>query len=191
MINDTDTDTDDSEIDNEWVDEFKKKEEIYDDFYKEKVEHIKLFYLYINPSNVLETIKKDFIVLDENSILKKEKIILLIKNNQVYNSIKYKLLSLIRFNIDIEPEDINKFINTTENEFSNTSFITSEKYLNDIKYSNTISMFQDLNSLYFIFYESNKKTEHSAPIVNNNNNNNNNNNKKTRRVTVTMYNKKI
>ena len=28
MINDTDTDTDDSEIDNEWVDEFKKKEEI-------------------------------------------------------------------------------------------------------------------------------------------------------------------
>ena len=46
MINDTDTDTDDSEIDNEWVDEFKKKEEIYDDFYKEKVEHIKLFYIY-------------------------------------------------------------------------------------------------------------------------------------------------
>ena len=70
-------------------------------------------------------------------------------------------MSLLRFNMDINPEEINDFVyreneNENENELS-SSFITSEKYLNDIKYSDTITIFQDLSSLYFIFYESPSK----------------------------------
>ena len=140
---------DEDELDNEWIKEFKKKEECYNDFYKEKVEHIKLFFLYIGSTNVLETIKKDSIVLDSDGILKKDTIISLIKTNQIYNSIKYRLLSLVRFNIDIEPEEINKFVYDKDDQ-DVKRFITSEKYLNDIKYSNTISIFQDLNCLYFM-----------------------------------------
>ena len=152
-LHDTDTDTDtDTDIDETWINEFKKNEEVYNDFYKDKVEQIKLFYLYVSSSNIVEFIKKDSILLDADSILKKNKIITLILQNKFYNNIKYKLLSLIRFNINIEPEEINDFI-YKENTQHYLKFITSEKYLNDIKYSDTIHIFQDLNCLYFIFYE--------------------------------------
>ena len=148
-----DNDSNNSEnIDNEWINDYKQKEKEYEDFYKEDVEQIKLFYLYTSSSNVLEFIKKDFIMLNEGGILKKDIIISLIKNNQVYNKIKYKLLSLVRFNIDIDPDEICDFSDYSDIEHS-SRFITSEKYLNDIKYSNTISIFQDLNCLYLIFYE--------------------------------------
>ena len=158
---------DEEDLDSGWITEFKKNESLYKDFYKEKVEQIKLFYLYVGSSNTLETIKKDVIPLDQDGILKKNTIITLIKKNQIYNSIKYKLLSLIRFNIDIEPDEINKFILSTSSSTNETSrFITHEKYLNDIKYSNTISIFQDLNCLYFIFYEDTLKIKTRSNVEN-------------------------
>lgn len=165
-MSDSESLSSEDELDNDWIDEFKKKEESYNDFYKEKVEHIKLFFLYTGSTNVLETIKKDSIVLDKDGILKKDIIIALIKHNQLYNSIKYKLLSLIRFNIDIEPDEINNFVYKDNTDIN--KFITSEKYLNDIKYSNTISIFQDLNCLYFIFYEEKDKAQQktTSPINN-------------------------
>jgi len=181
--NDSDNDSD-NELDNEWINEFKKNEELYNDFYKEKVEQIKLFFLYTSSTNVLETIKKDSIVLDKDGILRKDIIISLIKNHQRYNSIKYRLLSLVRFNIDIEPDEINKFVyNDDAIENDPSRFITSEKYLNDIKYSNTISIFQDLNSLYFIFYEEKTKVNINLnihPTINPTNNN-------TRKVSMTTF----
>ena len=68
---------------------------------------------------------------------------------------------MVRFNVDINPDEINEF---AENSYDDDAdrFITSEKYLNDIKYSNTISIFQDLNCLYFIFYEEKNKKGTSA-----------------------------
>jgi hypothetical protein len=173
---------DNENIDNEWINDYKQKEKVYEDFYKEDVEQIKLFYLYTSSSNVIEFIKKDFIMLDEGGILKKDKIISLIKTNQIYNKIKYKLLSLVRFNIDIEPDEIYDF---SYSDNDNNRFITSVKYLNDIKYSNTISIFQDLNCLYLIFYEEKTTTTHNTntkKIKYINNNKNNINNKKYKRT---------
>ena len=156
------------DIDETWITEFKKNEELYNDFYKDKVDQIKLFYLYVSSSNIIESTKKDSIQLDDDGILKKNKIIALILQNQIYNSIKYKLLSLIRFNIDIEPENINEFV-YNNNADTPSQFITSEKYLNDIKYSDTINIFQDLNCLYFIFYEEKSKSKSIPTLYNNNN----------------------
>ena len=100
---------------------------------------------------------------------------------------------MVRFNVDINPDEINEF---AENSYDDDAdrFITSEKYLNDIKYSNTISIFQDLNCLYFIFYEEkNKKGAGAGTSANKIRTNVHNdtkkiiainikNNKKTRRV---------
>ena len=45
---------------------------------------------------------------------------------------------------------------------SREEFTTSERYLDDIKFQDTICMLQDLNSLFFVFYEDNRKTPHST-----------------------------
>ena len=148
------------DIDDTWIKEFKKKEDIYNDFYKEETNSVKLFFLYVNTSNTLESIKSDSLILEEKGVVTKDQLVSLIKKNQHSNSIKYRLLSLIKFNIDVEPNDILTFIEGGDSNSNN--FTTSEKYLDDIKFQDTICMLQDLNSLFLVFYEDKHKKSQST-----------------------------
>ena len=150
----------DDDIDDSWIKEFKKREDIYNDFYKEETNSIKLFFLYVNTSNTLESIKTDSLILEEKGVVTKDQLVSLIKKNQRNNSIKYRLLSLIKFNIDVEPNDILTFIEGGDSNSNN--FTTSEKYLDDIKFQDTICMLQDLNSLFLVFYEDKHKKSQST-----------------------------
>ena len=152
----------DDDIDDSWIKEFKKREDIYNDFYKEETNSIKLFFLYVNTSNTLESIKSDSLILEENGVVTKDQLVSLIKKNQRSNSIKYRLLSLIKFNIDVEPNDILTFIEEDDSNSNSNSFTTSEKYLDDIKFQDTICMLQDLNSLFLVFYEDKHKRTQST-----------------------------
>jgi hypothetical protein len=154
----------DDDIDDSWIKEFKEREDIYNDFYKEETSNIRLYFLYVNTSNTLESIKSDSLILEEKGIVTKDQLVSIIKRNQRSNSIKYRLLSLIKFNIDVEPNDMISFI---QQEDSNSgAFTTSEKYLNDIKFQDTVCMLQDLNSLFFVFYEDkHKKTQSTTKKI--------------------------
>jgi hypothetical protein len=173
---DVDTSEEEEEdVDTSWIDDFKKDNEKYSEFYTEEVTNITLFFIYIDHKNNIENLSRDLLILDRKNTIFRDQLIQLIKQNQIQNQIqnnnnkyKYKLFSLLKYNIDIEPEEIYNFINNKEDYSFNKRFFIQEKYLNDIIYKNTINIFQDLNSLFFIFKETN-------PIVNNNINNNNNN----------------
>ena len=145
----------DDNIDDSWIKEFKDKENIYNDFYKEEISSIRLFFLYVNSTNTLESIKSDSLILEKEGIVTKEQLVSLIKRNQHNNTVKYRLLSLMKFNVDIEPSDVLTFIEGPDSD--NNNFTTSEKYLEDIKFQDTICMLQDLNSLFVVFHE-NKQT---------------------------------
>ena len=150
----------DDDIDDSWIKEFKEKEDAYNDFYKEETRSIRLYFLYVNTSNTLESIKSDSLILEEKGVVTKDQLVSIIKRNQRSNTVKYRLLSLIKFNIDIEPCDVMSFVDGTDK--SRDEFTTSERYLDDIKFQDTICMLQDLNSLFFVFYEDNRKTPHST-----------------------------
>lgn len=156
------------DIDTSWIDEFKKDNEKYSDFYTEDVSNITIFFIYIDHKNNIENLSRDLMILDKKNTIVREQLIQVIKQNHI-NINKYKLISLFKYNIDIEPEEIYNFINKDDSSFNNRFFI-QEKYLNDIIYKKTINIFQDLNSLFLIFKE-------ITPI--NKNNNKNNNTKKT------------
>ena len=191
-------DDDIDSIDESWVNEFKEEEEEYNDFYKEKVDNITLFFLYVNKEKELESISKEPYLLEyENGLITKDQLVTIIKKrqekhlnatinnnnndnnsnttNHLKNNIKkYKLISLYRYNPCLDSEDINSFIERNDynklNENENDNFFFPEKYLNDVVFDDTITIFQDLNSLFFIYYEKEIKPE--------NNNNNNNNTRK-------------
>ena len=74
----------------------------------------------------------------------------------------YKINSLLRYNIDLDPSEINDFLNDN---ITDMRFIKSEKYLNDIHYEETIHMFQDLNALFFIFKEEAPKLNNSTKRI--------------------------
>ena len=138
------------ELDTSWLETFKESEKTYNEFYKEPVAAITIFLFYVNKDNELAHVHTDKCTLAENGWLKREVIVSFIKRYQLLFTINYKLLSLLRYNIDLDPIDITDFVNEEQN---NNRFIKSERYLNDIHFADSIRIFQDLNALFFIFCE--------------------------------------
>jgi len=180
-------------LDTSWIDDFKKTERIYNEFYKEPVKSINIYLMYVNKENELEHIHSDKCLLNENGLLKREIIISFIKRYQLLFSIHYKLLSLLKYNIDLEPTDIKDF--TLEDvTLSNKRFMHSEKYLEDIHYNDSIHMFQDLNALFFLFYEEKPATMNNTKrvkITSSEHNNDKRNQHKTKRNNQNIKNLKI
>ena len=140
------TDEDDDEnLDTSWIKQFKDEEFNYNDFYKEPITSIMLYILYIKDKELIHVDSNNCLL--DNKKLNREQLVSLIKHYEI-REIKYKLTGLLRYNIDLNPEDINDFINER---IEPDRFMTPEKYLNNIHYNDSIHMFQDLNALYFIY----------------------------------------
>ena len=146
--------------DTSWIDDYKKAESAYNDFYKEPVNTVTLYLLYVNKDNELDHCHTDKCVVSEDGYIKRDVILSFIKRYKL----RYKLLSLIKYNIDLEPTDIHDFLYEDMTD-SDKRFITSEKYLNDIRFDKSIHMFQDMNALFFIFYEEHHKTENNNALT--------------------------
>jgi hypothetical protein len=152
----SDNESDDETLDTSWLDEFKQAEASYNNFYKEPVNSIRLYMLYINELKEIVLCVKNRYKLDAQNCLTRERILPLIQHYQQQNGQQYKLHSLLRYNIDLNPEEISDYVNETV-PLSSQRFLTTEKYLDDIPYKDSITMFHNLNALYFIFYEVPKK----------------------------------
>ena len=162
---------DNIDFDSEWIKEYEEKENEYKKFYKEEVNIIDVIFIYINDENEIYNVKnfKEYIV---NSQINYERIIEIIKNYQNNMDIKHKLMGLLNYKIDLDPENIKQLSNYN----INPGTLYSIKNINNIKFDRTINLLQDLNSLFFIFKV--KKI------------NENNKNATTRRITLTHKQKK-
>ena len=135
----------DENLDTSWIQQFKDEEYNYNDFYKEPIMSIMFYVLYIKDKELIHVDSNRCLL--ENGNLTRERIISLIKHYEI-REIKYKLTALLRYNIDLNPEEIRDFINE---DIGPDRFMTAEKYLNNIHYDDSIHMFQDLNAMYFIY----------------------------------------
>lgn len=146
------SDSDDLIIDDKWV----KQEKKYNDFYRDKPTSIKLYFIYVNNQNVVEIFKNDTYLLNQeqhtttDAIVQKDVLLSIIKNNISLNGRNYKLVSLLKFNLDIEPEDI---INWKLEKKNGSDYLSSEKEIKDIIFYDTIGIFQDINSLFFVYQD--------------------------------------
>lgn len=138
-------------IDEEWITQIEQEEKEYNSFYKEENETIELVYIYINKENKIYYIKKDMVVL-ENKILDKTKLLFLLKNNKKYNNKQHKLISILQYNIDLSPQELSLYLKNEEN----FNFLSIKSNLTDLKWDDTINLFKDMNSLHIIYYEESK-----------------------------------
>jgi hypothetical protein len=139
---------DDEELDDSWLNEIENEDKLYTSFYTEENEIVKLVYIYINRDNKIYYIKKDDIILD-NKLIDKTKLIFLLKKNKIYNSKDHKLISILQYNIDLEPEDLSSYLKNSEK----YNFLSVKSTLSEIKWDDSIHFFKNLNSLHIIFYE--------------------------------------
>lgn len=135
-----------NEIDDSWIREFEKTELEYASFYKEQIDTIKINYIYVNKNNSINAVNQESIIID-NGKLYKERVFDIIKNNKKKNNIEYKLISILKYNITLEPEYIKDYINDDLND----DFLSKVNSLHDIHFKDSINLFKDLNCLYIIF----------------------------------------
>ena len=140
------------ELDNSWIEEFEHQESIYKDFYKEEVQEINVILFYVDNNNSITSGKKVLIPLNKG-ILEKKILIKILNENMNYNNKKYRPISLLKWNMDLEPDLLIKYLKD-ELDDVDSDFINIESEIKDIKFKETINILQDINSLYILFHES-------------------------------------
>ena len=148
--------TNTNQLNDDWIKKFEEEDKKYEDFYKEDNYYVNLHFVYINQENEIEKVKQEKFFLSIPNYIKREEIIFLLSKNSVINNKKFGISSLLKYNLIIDPNEIQKFLNET---FVDQSFfLTNVKNIDTLFFEKTISSFQDLNSLFFILYEKQKKT---------------------------------
>jgi hypothetical protein len=139
-------------LDNKWIIEFEKKDKLYQDFYTDDLYFINLNFIYIQKNMEIEKTREETFFMKTPNIISREEIIDLLKKNALDGNNKYSIFSLLKFNFSLKPEDLHFFLKNSNNKY-NSEFLTSIKHIDTIVFEKTINMFQDLNTLYFIFIE--------------------------------------
>jgi hypothetical protein len=133
-------------VDTSWMDNFEKGDVKYAPFYLNDVLSINIVCLYIDNENQIETYKEHIFLFREKNKLSKEELLGILKQNSFLHNKKYSLLSMFKYNISLQPEEVSRFLTRDE------SFVSVVKNIDDIGWNKTISMFHDLNQLIILFH---------------------------------------
>jgi len=139
-----------NKLNDDWINEFEKTDKLYQDFYKDDLYYINLKYVYVNSNNEIEKINQETFLLSGSNKITREELLKILKRTKNVTNANYSLLSILRYNICIDALDIKHFL-LYPNEFD--KYLSVIKNIDAVSFEKTISMFQDLNELIFLFYE--------------------------------------
>jgi hypothetical protein len=144
----------DVELNDDWIKRFEQIDNLYEHFYKDNLWYTNLKNIYVNRDNEIELIKTDTFLMSSPNYISREEVLQILKRGSVVNDRGYSLLSIIKYNVTLETDDVKKFLCSKEDDYN---FLKVVKNIDAIPFEKTINMFQDLTDLVFIFYE--KSTE--------------------------------
>jgi hypothetical protein len=148
-ISDADTNEDEA-IDECWATNYKNANKEYDQFYRADVNVIHISSIYINNKNEIQQITRDPKELSVSNYLTKDEITEIIKCKMkgLHENEKLKNISIFKYNINIDPENVEYFLKSNHN----FNYLTPVKKIKDILFEQTITFFNDLNELIILFY---------------------------------------
>lgn len=148
-------------LDDEWINSFESTDKLYKDFYKDNLYYVNLRVIYINRENEIDKLKQESFLMSKPNHINHDEILEMLKKNSIDNDKKYRLLSILKYNIILEPEDVKLYLN----EKNTQEYLSVIKNIDSVVFDKSISMFHDLNDLILIFYE--KSLELKKPNANN------------------------
>ena len=95
------------ELDTGWIENYDENEKNFianTDVNEVPVKQLNIYALYINKRNELEKIKVTDIELER--VLKKDKLLTLIKEKSQDENIRYKLIGLLKYNIELKHDEL-------------------------------------------------------------------------------------
>lgn len=154
-----DENEDDTKLNNSWIDEFELSDKEYEQYYTENINEIKLQCIYVNINREIVQIKEKQMHLRTENCVSREELVGIIKRNAINNNVRYALLSLLKYNIDIEPQNIKQLFGQINQNQNQNPFLHQIKNIDAIPYNKTIPLFQKLNELLLLFYEKSDQTQ--------------------------------
>jgi 5'-3' exonuclease len=144
--------TGDFNLDTRWIQEFESIDNNYKQFYNEVVSDIKICSIYVDKNNNIENIKQEILELSRENLITKEEIIKIIKQNSITQSKRYTLLSLLKYNIDLDASNVVHYLKQKQ-QSKTDAYLTLVNNIDNIPLNSTINMMQDLNTIFILFYE--------------------------------------
>ena len=141
-----------TELDDQWMKEFEILDKNYSELYNNNITFINVHFIYINSDNNIENIQEQRFIMSNPNVIERDELLGLIKRNFIKNDIRYFLLSILKYNFSLQPRNIFPYLKS-EDPLSMMDFLTPIKNIDTINFEKTISMFQDINDLFFLFYE--------------------------------------
>jgi hypothetical protein len=142
-------------LNDDWIQHFEKTDKLYQDFYRDDLCYINLKIIYVNKSSEIEKIKHESFLMSSPNYISREEMIGILKKNTIDNNIKYTLMSILKYVINLEPDEIKFFLNNTDH----YPFLKVIKNIDAITFERSINMFQDLNDLILVFFEKSTETK--------------------------------
>ena len=160
------------ELDTEWIEQYEDNEKAFinnSTINEVAIKKLNIYALYTNKRNELEKIKVTDLKLDQ--VLKKDNLISLIKEKSLDEKIRYKLIGLLKYKIELKHNELYEFISKKYN----PNYLESITNIDDIDFNSGLEIFEDMHSLFLIFLEktkyniTKKNTQHSTSKTRKNN----------------------
>ena len=145
-------DDDIGDLDSTWIQEFENLDNDYKNYYTEELSFLRIHSIYVNRLNDIEKIREEKFLLKEPGIIHRDEVLSIIKHNSFSNETKYSLLSILKFNINVEPEFLKTFLKSKDKNIG-SSFLQSVKNIDSIRFEKSVTMFHDINDLIIIFHQ--------------------------------------
>ena len=152
-----------------WAKEYIDESNKYSEFYKDDVEVIEIYFIYINENNEISHTLKTKHIIQDNKISRDELVFLVDKNR--LRDFKYSMM--LKYNFDIEPCDLldntrnnnnnNNDNNNDDGQTNYSKYLHEMTYLEDIHWNRTISMMSDLNTLYILYNKKHRNEPSNKP----------------------------
>ena len=133
---------------------------------REPMDSITIHSIYVNKHNHIDKVSQQTeplvsftgaVGIPNSSLMQR------IQSNKLLSTgIKYRLMEVLLFNVDLEPENIHEFVS---DDYDSSRFLKKCAVVNDIKIPNSIFIFHSINALYFIFQQIDSRSDQLKSIL--------------------------
>lgn len=166
------------DLDISWIENHERMNNIHKNYQREPMDSIKMCYIYVNLDSEIEKVVCENEILSkfDNSdtrIIPKERVLQIVQNKKMLNeTLKYSMDSILVYNVSIEPENIQKYVNSENgvldgSPYNSTFFGDKDNLYNGFKMypivdeiliHPSIFIFHEINCIYLIFKQTETKT---------------------------------
>ena len=140
-------------LDTSWIDDYEDIEKKYEMFYKENISSMNVIMVYVNNRLEIDKISQRNLELKSYNVVSKDEILDMINSHSCVGDIKYKLLSLLTYNVNVTHSELKGFLESELDDPSKDEFLHSLSTLEDIPLVPSIQLFHDINSIVIVYYE--------------------------------------